>query len=262
MEPSQADLYAHPVFLKVYFYLAIVGIPSTIAAAWLLFRNFQKDHTGYNKVAPVRFKPFTFAVFMLAIVVIIKYGGILAPFFILALVYQLMLMHDLNYRDLWNCYPRDLGKYYAGAFGVYTAILLPIGFWLAVSSWFYHLMNWEVPVQTAIQYLLNEKNPAKVAQIVFFAVVVAPIWEEAFFRGVLYPYLKKYFSMVGAVVATSLIFAVIHGHGPGFMALFFLGVVLNLMYERTGSLGYNIALHSIFNAGTSFILLMIKYANG
>jgi len=41
--------------------------------------------------------------------------------------------------------------------------------------------------------------------------------------------------------------------------LSFLGALLALLYERTGSLGYSILLHSFFNLSTCLVLLLLKF---
>ncbi len=87
--------------------------------------------------------------------------------------------------------------------------------------------------------------------LVFFgAVVLAPVAEELFFRGLLQSLLRKHLGGPWpAILATSVIFAAAHYHQPqGIPSLFVLSVALGYNYERTGRLISPILIHVIFNA--------------
>ena len=93
------------------------------------------------------------------------------------------------------------------------------------------------------------------------AVVLAPLTEEVLFRGLLFTALKARFGRSAAFVVSSGIFALVHFHVPTFPALFVLGLVLALVYERTGTLAAPMALHAAFN-GFTFVGAMIERAAG
>ena len=80
------------------------------------------------------------------------------------------------------------------------------------------------------------------------AVLVAPVCEEFLFRGLVYGVLKRYGERIFANVASSLFFAVIHGHVPAVLPLCLLAVALCLAYEMTGCLWVPVVMHAIFNA--------------
>ena len=69
--------------------------------------------------------------------------------------------------------------------------------------------------------------------IAVFAIVVAPVFEEFFFRGFAYPVLKQRWGTLGALLVVSAVFAVIHFHLPSLGPLFALAVGLGLAYELT-----------------------------
>jgi membrane protease YdiL (CAAX protease family) len=80
--------------------------------------------------------------------------------------------------------------------------------------------------------------------------VVAPVCEELFFRGFLFGALRKRGLVVAALV-TGVTFGLVHvGSAPiGFLVpLAVLGVILCLIYERTGSLYPCMALHAFNNS--------------
>jgi len=82
--------------------------------------------------------------------------------------------------------------------------------------------------------------------------VVGPIVEEIFFRGFLYPALRRYWGFVGAMIASSILFAGVHANIFSFFPIFFLGVVLTYLYEKRQSLIPCMALHVFHN--TVFIV--------
>jgi uncharacterized protein len=83
--------------------------------------------------------------------------------------------------------------------------------------------------------------------LVVFALVVAPIFEEVFFRGFAYPALKQRLGAGRAMVIVSGVFAFSHVHLPSFVPLFALALGLGLAYELTGSLLVPIGMHALFN---------------
>jgi membrane protease YdiL (CAAX protease family) len=95
-------------------------------------------------------------------------------------------------------------------------------------------------------------------------VVLPPLAEEIMVRGFLYSTLKKAMPTIGAVIATSAIFAAAHlpeggSAGPLYIAAldtFVLSLVLIYLREKTGSLWASITLHAIKN-GIAFVALFV-----
>lgn len=88
-------------------------------------------------------------------------------------------------------------------------------------------------------------------------VVIAPIAEEALFRGYLYGKLKKYVPLWVAVVVTSLLFGAAHGQWNVAIDTFALSVVMCALREMTGSIWAGILLHMTKN-GIAFYFLFIN----
>ena len=85
------------------------------------------------------------------------------------------------------------------------------------------------------------------------AVLVAPIAEELFFRGLLQTMLVRVVrSRWGAVAITSFAFAAVHALPHHWPALIVLSMLMGAAYERTGSLITPITIHMIFNGNTLF----------
>ena len=88
----------------------------------------------------------------------------------------------------------------------------------------------------------------------FVAVLVcvaAPIAEELFFRGFCFTALRRWIGVAGGAIATGLIFGLIHAGSAEVVFLVPLGVfglLLCLLYHRTGSLLPCIVLHALNNS--------------
>ncbi len=81
------------------------------------------------------------------------------------------------------------------------------------------------------------------------AVIVAPVAEELFFRGLIQTGLKKLLrSRWLAIAGTGLIFGAIHWQPDAVLALAALGAAMGFLYEKTGSLVPAILVHALFNA--------------
>jgi membrane protease YdiL (CAAX protease family) len=95
-----------------------------------------------------------------------------------------------------------------------------------------------------------------VALIVVWVVVLAPVIEEIFFRGLLQRSLvKRGLPPVAVIVVTGLVFGASHLEPLQFPALALFGMVLAWMAHRTGRLGPSIAAHMGFNLVTVIALL-------
>ena len=89
-------------------------------------------------------------------------------------------------------------------------------------------------------------------------LLVAPVAEEIFFRGVAYNAWERERGAWVAVVGSAALFAAIHSSLFALVPIFALGVILALLYRRTGSLAANIALHAGFNAISVAIALLVR----
>ncbi len=89
-------------------------------------------------------------------------------------------------------------------------------------------------------------------------VVVAPIFEELIFRGILYSTLRAKFGVPASLIGSALIFALAHGYGPtAFLTVFWSGMLWAWIYERTGSLIPGMCAHAINNGLVVFFLVAV-----
>jgi uncharacterized protein len=86
------------------------------------------------------------------------------------------------------------------------------------------------------------------------AAVISPIYEEIFYRGFLYRWLRTRVGLKGAVLLSSLIFTIVHIPTYNVMPVnFFSGIIFALAYERTGSIWPSVLIHGLTN-GTMVLL--------
>jgi membrane protease YdiL (CAAX protease family) len=103
-----------------------------------------------------------------------------------------------------------------------------------------------VEEQAWLQEILAD--PATLARLLPWLVLVGPLAEEAFFRGYTFGFLRQRLGFPAALLVSSVLFAVIHFNLSGFLIYLIIGVVLAWVYERTSSLMAPIAGHVTVNA--------------
>ncbi|MDX6538686.1 MAG: protease family protein [Gaiellales bacterium] len=81
-----------------------------------------------------------------------------------------------------------------------------------------------------------------------YAVVVAPVTEELYFRGAGYAALRYRVGSLLTALLTGVAFGVAHGDPHAAIVLIAAGVMLGLIYERTGSIYPSILTHATHNA--------------
>lgn len=107
------------------------------------------------------------------------------------------------------------------------------------------------------QAILEDLRTTAAWKFFLSAVILAPLYEETVFRGMVYPALRRRLPRGTAILLTSVFFAVVHMSPAHMPALFVLSLALTWTYERTGSLAAPIAFHAAFN-GWTFLSEMLK----
>lgn len=99
------------------------------------------------------------------------------------------------------------------------------------------------------------ETPVDVVLLVVMTVVMAPVVEEVFFRGLLQGALRDWIGRVLAVAVASVVFGITHFQLVQFPALVLVGLVNGLLVLRTGRLGPALWSHASFNVVTVAVLL-------
>ncbi|NGX33424.1 MAG: hypothetical protein K1060chlam4_01491, partial [Candidatus Anoxychlamydiales bacterium] len=124
----------------------------------------------------------------------------------------------------------------------------------------------KVPDQVAIYFLkATMNNPIYFILAMITIVILAPILEEFFFRGILQNFFKKFLNRWISIIFTSLVFAFVHYSYAQKLAnitivgsIFIFSLFLGFIYEKQKSLISPIFLHATFNAINVLNLLFIK----
>lgn len=117
------------------------------------------------------------------------------------------------------------------------------------------------PQKELLELIGKTRGPFALSLLGFTVAVVAPCFEEIMFRGFLLPFLSQQWKALRggtfmALVATGLLFGLIHLQPTAMPTLSTLGLVLGLAMLRTGNLLTAILVHGLWNGGV-FLLMRV-----
>lgn len=151
-------------------------------------------------------------------------------------------LRDLNLRSLaWG--------------GAGYLVALPVVFTLSLLSQLL-LGGGEADVNPIIPILVDSLGSPDKWIITLNVAVVAPLFEEFFFRGFLMDRFQKYLGMLNAILLSALVFGAIHLSLPSFLPLMGLGVILAVVARYSGSLWSSVVTHGLWNLTTVISLIM------
>jgi membrane protease YdiL (CAAX protease family) len=105
------------------------------------------------------------------------------------------------------------------------------------------------------------RTPGEAWALSLFGVTFAPLLEELFFRGFLYPVLVRRFGIAIAVLATAASFGLIHAPQLGrawgpVLVIFIVGLALTIARAVTKSVAASLIMHVAYNATLSVLLFI------
>lgn len=119
---------------------------------------------------------------------------------------------------------------------------------LVVNGIYESFFNKEPTPQVALELLSGEGTSFAIKMVIAIAaVVVAPLVEEIYFRGVIFRGLVPLVGLRLAVAGSALLFAIVHGSLCSLLPLSVVGAILALAYWRSRTLWLPILMHSCFN---------------
>lgn len=89
--------------------------------------------------------------------------------------------------------------------------------------------------------------PLSMFWVVLVIGVIVPIGEEVFFRGFVYSGLRARWGVAVGLVGSAVFFAAVHVQLVHGLPIFVVGLLLAVLYERTGSLLPPIVAHALYN---------------
>jgi membrane protease YdiL (CAAX protease family) len=137
----------------------------------------------------------------------------------------------------------------------YLLMVLPL---VSLVGWLQQLV-WNDPggSNPLLELVLRSNNALTLACFAFTALVLAPLFEETIFRGVLLPVVGRELGPLSAVLISSLVFGIAHLSLGEFPALFTLGLGLGWLRLTTGRLSACVGLHALWNGLTFANLLLL-----
>jgi len=137
--------------------------------------------------------------------------------------------------------------------------LIPVMLLIMIITFFVvKWLSYEPPVQPIVEVFMEEKEAGVLWLSGLFAAVFGPLAEEIFFRGFMYPAVKRKIGAFGGILLTSALFSILHAHIVGFMPILALGVLLTYLYEKTGSLVSCITVHIFHNVAMLMMVFMVR----
>jgi membrane protease YdiL (CAAX protease family) len=110
--------------------------------------------------------------------------------------------------------------------------------------------------QQAVALFGTTHDRALIYGLVVLAVFIAPFVEELIFRGFVFNALLRYLPVGIAMAISGIIFGLAHFDKTAFFPLACAGVVLAVVYYRTGSLVSSMLTHGTFNAANVALVLI------
>jgi len=162
--------------------------------------------------------------------------------------------------EFWGLRGRKAARDFAQSLKNLFTLLWPVLFLLLLSSSLYLALGLPLKPQPALLKFLEARELGQMLPFLAYALVIAPVWEEIFFRGTLFPWLAGRLPVPQAQWLSALAFGAVHLHGPTLLPLTVFGALLAGIYRTTGSLVPAILVHSLFNANTCILLLLGRAA--
>jgi membrane protease YdiL (CAAX protease family) len=207
-------------------FLTIVALFVGVFAVLLIARWWVYPHAALGEIARIP--------------LVVVAGQSLAYLLILAYMYVLVTRErrrpDFLAAIHWN-WPSNIAAYVVAGFALSLALqvlahFLPIPKELPIDSFF--------------------RTPAEAWALSILSITLAPLMEELFFRGFLYPVLARRLGLPIAVFVTALGFALLHvaqlgrAWGP-VLVIFLVGIVLTTVRAKTNSVAAGVLIHMAYN---------------
>ncbi|MBD3296945.1 MAG: CPBP family intramembrane metalloprotease [Candidatus Omnitrophica bacterium] len=173
------------------------------------------------------------------------------------ILYFVTRKHGQRIRDL-GLTAKDWKKGVFYAVAGYLALIPVLAVIMFLTYLIIEQLQYRPPLQPIVEVFLEEKQTTVLWLSTVFAAVFGPVAEEIFFRGFMYPAVKKKAGALVGILLTAGIFAFLHAHIVGFAPILALGVLLAYLYEKTGSLVPSITVHIAHNLAMVVLVFMMR----
>ena len=116
----------------------------------------------------------------------------------------------------------------------------------------------EGEMQPFAQLVIKADSFSELFVLFLLGVFIAPLAEEIYFRGLLFPVIKGHLGLAGGIIVSGLIFGVMHFDLLRFLPLALGGMALAYLYHKTNSLYATITAHGVWNGIMLFLLHFLQ----
>ena len=109
-----------------------------------------------------------------------------------------------------------------------------------------------------LEIVLNNNNYLSFLLLLVTTTLLAPLFEEIIFRGILLPTLSRDFGVISGIIVSAFIFALAHLSLGEMPPLFVLGIGLGITRITSGSLFSSVIMHSLWNGLTFLNLFLLR----
>ena len=109
-----------------------------------------------------------------------------------------------------------------------------------------------------LEIVLNNNNYLSFFLLFITTTILAPLFEEIIFRGILLPTLSRDFGVISGIIVSAFIFALAHLSLGEMPPLFVLGIGLGITRIASGSLFSSVIMHSLWNGLTFLNLFLLR----
>lgn len=177
----------------------------------------------------------------------------------LLIVLLLMRQRRLSWMQAWGMTPRSAGKNISAGLIAYLAIIPALAVIALLNDALLGSLHIDITPQDVALLLRDMKSPWLLTYLCFFTLIVAPVFEEMLFRGIVFPVMTRHFGLWPALLLSSLAFGSIHFHLPSLIPLAAIAGGFALAYLLTESLMVAIVMHSVFNGINLLLLLLLRH---
>lgn len=156
---------------------------------------------------------------------------------------------DGFWRGLW---PGGRGRQIAWGFA-FLALAVPL---VLAASWLARPLTrrFPPPQREMLEFLSGLDGFGALLLTALTVAVIAPFFEELLFRGAVLPALARRWGWAAAILASGLLFGIIHLQPAGLPTLGALGIVLGAAFRRGGGLLPAVVVHALWNGGVFLFL--------
>jgi len=109
-----------------------------------------------------------------------------------------------------------------------------------------------------LEIVLNNNNYLSFILLFLTTTLIAPLFEETIFRGILLPIISRDFGIILGIIVSAFIFALAHLSLGEMPPLFVLGIGLGITRVASGSLLSSVIMHSLWNGLTFLNLFLLR----